>query len=263
MSRLQILAIAALVATMLAPAPVFAQVELLFSPLDQQLGVGEGGSLSVILADTIDVRTIEMLVSYDPTVVTSLGGQAGQVYTESGCPLFPAFDENVPGDWYGGVATLGSGCYVTGPGELYRWNFEGLTDGICPVQVIGVVLYNPVAEVIADVSLAGTTIFVGNAAAVEPIPTPQLTLSLTPNPFNPSTTVRFDGPATEHLTVAVFDLTGRRVDTLWSGRLGTEPGVVRWDGKDGQGRSAPGGVYLFRIFGPGDRQATRKGILLK
>ena len=61
----------------------------------------------------------------------------------------------------------------------------------------------------------------------------------------------------------VFDLRGRRLATLWNGILGPEPGVVQWDGTDQLGRAVPGGAYLFRIFGQGDRQTTRKGILLK
>lgn len=39
-----------------------------------------------------------------------------------------------------------------------------------------------------------------------------------PNPFNPSTTIRFDLPQVSTVDVAVFDVAGRKVATLLSGQ---------------------------------------------
>lgn len=257
------LAAAALITLVIGAAPTAAQIELRFSPPDQRVEVGEGGSLSVMLDDVLDVRTIELWISYDPALVTSEGGQPGQLFSDSGCPLFPFFDEDDPGSWYGGSVTMGPDCFLTEPGELYRWNFTGLAEGTCPVQVDSVVLYNPLAEVIEGVTLEETTIIVGSLSSANTLPAQILTLALSPNPFNPRTTIRFGGRPDETATVEVFDLGGRRLATLWSGKLGQEPGVVQWDGTDQLGRSVPGGSYLFRIFSKGDRQVTRKGLLLK
>ncbi len=255
--------IALAITLMIAALPAVAQVELRFSPLDQHVAVGESSSLSVILDEAIDVRTVELYVSYDETMVTSQGGKSGQLFSESGCPLFPFFDEDILGAWYGGSVTMGPTCYVTGPGELYRWDFTGLTNGICHVQVDSVVLYDPNADIIEGVTLSGTTIHVGVVSCVDPPPVQQLTLALAPNPFNPRTTISFGGRPDESARVEVFDLRGRLLATLWKGMLGSEPGAVQWDGTDRQGRAAPGGLYLFRIFGQGNRQTIRKGILLK
>jgi len=251
------------VTMMMAALPALSQIELRFSPADQHIAVGESGSLSVMLDEAIDVRTIELFVSYDATMVTSLGGQPGQLFADSGCPLFPFFDEDEPGAWYAGCVTMGPDCFVTGPGELYRWNFEGLANGICHVQVDSVVLYDPPADIIEGVTLEGTTILIGIVSSVDTPSAQNLTLALAPNPFNPRTTISFGGRPDESVTVEVFDLRGRRLATLWKGILGPQPGVVQWDGTDFRGRAVPGGAYLFRIFGQGDRQTTRKGILLK
>jgi len=263
MKRTRYLAIAVAITTMIAAMPAASQIEIRFSPGDQHIAVGESGSLSVMIDDALEVRTIELWISYDATIVTSLGGQPGQLFDESGCSLFPFFEEDVPGAWYGGSVTMGPDCFTTGPGELFRWNFEGLDNGICHVQVDSVVLYDPVADVIEGVSLSGTTVLVGIISSVETPSAQSLTLALAPNPFNPRTTISFGGPPDERVTVEVFDLSGRRLDTLWKGILGPEPGVVQWDGTDRRGRAAPGGAYLFRISGQGDRQTIRKGILLK
>ncbi|MCK4414580.1 MAG: hypothetical protein KAY32_13660 [Candidatus Eisenbacteria sp.] len=263
MKNSRCLAIAVAITMLVVALPALSQVELRFSPADQHVAVGEGGSLSVMLDDAIDVRTIELWVRYDETVVTGQEGQPGELFSESGCPLFPFFDEDVPGAWYAGSVTMGPTCFLTGPGELYRWNFEGLANGICHVQVDSVVLYDSLAEVIEDVTLSGTKILVGVVSSVDTPPVKQLGLSLAPNPFSPRTTIRFDGWQDEGVAVEVFDLTGSRVATLWSGQLGREPGAVQWDGTDRWGRAVSGGTYLFLIHGQGDRQATRKGILLK
>lgn len=263
MIRSRYFAAAVAIATVVAAFPAASQIELQLSPGDQGVEVGESASLSVMLDEVLEVRTIELWVSYDPTLVTSLGGQPGQLFDDSGCSLFPFFDENEPGAWYGGCVTLGPDCFTTGPGELLRWNFEGLDDGICPVQVDSLVLYDASAENIEGVALAGTTIIVGIVSSANTPPVQGLTLALAPNPFNPATSITFGGRPGESITVEVLDLSGRRLTTLWEGILGSHPEVVEWNGTDRAGHVAPGGTYLFRIFGQENRQTTRKGILLK
>ena len=105
------LAMVTAVTVLMVALPASSQVELRFSPLDQHVAVGEGGSLSVMLDDAIEVRTIELWISYDPTIVTSLGGEPGQLFSDSGCPLFPFFDEDVPGAWLRGLCHHGTDLF--------------------------------------------------------------------------------------------------------------------------------------------------------
>ena len=81
--------------------------------------------MSVMLDDAIDVRTIELWFSYDPTIVTSLGGQPGQLFADSGCPLFPVFDEDEPGAWYGGCVTMGPDLFRDGSRRTVPLEFRG------------------------------------------------------------------------------------------------------------------------------------------
>lgn len=263
MNRYGRLTVAVLLAAAISATSAVAQVALRFEPATQQLAVGETGSLSVFLDDALDVRTIELWVHYDPELIASLNGQAGQLFVESGCTLFPIFEDDGPGAFYGGAVAMGPTCFVTGPGELYRWEFKALADGFCSVQVDSVVLYDPLAVIYADVTLPGTAITVGDVSAVGAPAASEVTLSVTPNPFNPQTSIRFTGPADAEVAVAVFDLTGRRVTSLWRGRLGREPASTRWDGRDDRGRAVAGGVYLFRISGAPGQEFIAKGILLR
>jgi hypothetical protein len=40
-------------------------------------------------------------------------------------------------------------------------------------------------------------------------------------------------------------------------------GTVRWDGRDDAGRAAPSGVYLARLRGPDDAEASCRQLLAK
>ena len=72
-----------------------------------------------------------------------------------------------------------------------------------------------------------------------------------PNPFNPSTTIAFDLPAAEPVSMRIFDPSGRLVRTL----LADDPGLagrneVVWNGMDDGGRQVASGVYLYRLETP-------------
>ena len=73
-----------------------------------------------------------------------------------------------------------------------------------------------------------------------------------PNPIVTTATVRFDvaGPA-GLVSLAVYDVRGRRLCTLLDSTL--EPGryAVAWDGRDDEGERVPPGVYLCTIDGNG------------
>jgi hypothetical protein len=84
-----------------------------------------------------------------------------------------------------------------------------------------------------------------------------------PNPFNPTTEVRFSLAREERATLAVYDVAGRRVRRLFEGRVA--PGTVQralWDGRDAQGRPLPSGIYLLRLDSPSWRE-SRKMVLLR
>jgi hypothetical protein len=68
-----------------------------------------------------------------------------------------------------------------------------------------------------------------------------------PNPFNSETVIQYQLPAAADLNVAVFDLQGRRVADLFSGREDAGDHWVRWNGLSGAGESLPSGVYVYRI----------------
>jgi len=83
-----------------------------------------------------------------------------------------------------------------------------------------------------------------------------------PNPFNPTTTVSFTLPRAADLDLAVFDLRGRRLQTLVAGHRSRGTHHAQWHGTDDRGRTLASGVYLVRL--QVDREvATRRVSLIR
>ena len=100
------------------------------------------------------------------------------------------------------------------------------------------------------------------ATATESAPAATLALSAQPNPFNPKTTLRFALAAPALVELAVCDVSGRRLCTLFKGALPASEQRFDWDGRDDAGRELPSGVYLAQLAGDGLR-ATAKLVLLR
>lgn len=90
--------------------------------------------------------------------------------------------------------------------------------------------------------------YVDPADAPSP-PTPVSTtrLETRPNPFGPSTTVRFSlrSPGSAHLSV--YDTGGRRVAALVDGERSAGVHSISWNGTDDHGARLPSGLYLLRL----------------
>jgi len=83
-----------------------------------------------------------------------------------------------------------------------------------------------------------------------------------PNPFNPTTTIKYDLPAAGPVELVVYSLLGGRVRTLISREMEAGYHQVEWDGRNDSGVPVTSGVYLYR-FRAGDYLMIRKMILLK
>jgi hypothetical protein len=83
-----------------------------------------------------------------------------------------------------------------------------------------------------------------------------------PNPFGTSTTIRFALDRDQHVTLEVFDLSGRLVSRLHRGRLAAGAHSFPWDGSDFQGRSMPPGIYLYTLNAGGKRE-SRQMVLVR
>lgn len=83
-----------------------------------------------------------------------------------------------------------------------------------------------------------------------------------PNPFNGETAIRFTLPATDKVSLTIYDFLGQRVATLIEGRREAGMHTAYWNGKDDEGRESASGVYFYRLQ-TGIQLETRKLLLLR
>ncbi len=93
---------------------------------------------------------------------------------------------------------------------------------------------------------ANTTVLIGNY----------------PNPFNPTTTVRFALKEKSDVTIKVYNIKGQLVNTLVNGKMEAGMHEITWEGTDSRNRSVGSGVYMFRMVTP-EYDKTIKSLLLK
>jgi hypothetical protein len=77
-----------------------------------------------------------------------------------------------------------------------------------------------------------------------------------PNPFNPSTTIRYGLPSRSNVTLTVFNTLGQKVATLVAGEQEAGNHEVRFNGS-----SLASGMYLYRLQAGGFVQAKKFVVL--
>jgi hypothetical protein len=91
------------------------------------------------------------------------------------------------------------------------------------------------------------SVAVEEPAAEAALPQRLALLANAPNPFRGVTQLRYAVPREMNLSLSVYDRTGRKVASPFSGLA--QPGVrtAVWDGRDSQGRRVGQGVYFWRL----------------
>jgi hypothetical protein len=78
-----------------------------------------------------------------------------------------------------------------------------------------------------------------------------------PNPFNPTTTIKFSVDKNEYTSLRIFDITGREVALLISEKLNPGTYSTQWDAS-----AMPSGVY-FCLLRSGSHSVSQKLIFMK
>ena len=83
-----------------------------------------------------------------------------------------------------------------------------------------------------------------------------------PNPFNPSTTIKFDLKDKGFVTLKVYNVAGQLVRTLVNGVKDANPYTVTWDGKNDRGGAVASGIYFYKMETK-DFSQTKKMVMLR
>jgi hypothetical protein len=95
-----------------------------------------------------------------------------------------------------------------------------------------------------------------------PAPATSRLLPNVPNPFNPSTTVRFDLARAAEVNMAIYDVRGRLVKSLASGQhFAAGRHQMQWNGTDDAGGAVASGTYILRLLSEGTEQVQRMTLI--
>lgn len=83
-----------------------------------------------------------------------------------------------------------------------------------------------------------------------------------PNPFSDAATIRYAVPYATSVSLKVYDISGRLVNTLEQGQVKAGVHTVRWSGKDQVNRKCASGIYFVRFVASG-YVASKKMVMIK
>ena len=83
-----------------------------------------------------------------------------------------------------------------------------------------------------------------------------------PNPFNPTTMIGYDLPEQNDVTLAIYDILGKKIKSLVNQKMDAGRHTSLWDGTDHSGKIVSGGVYFYRLQS-NDFIQTRKMLFIK
>jgi hypothetical protein len=89
------------------------------------------------------------------------------------------------------------------------------------------------------------------------VPTENKLYNNYPNPFNPTTNIKFAIPKNEFVKITVFDMLGKELETLVNEQLQSGTYETNWNAPN-----YPSGVYFYKLSA-GDFSETRKMLLIK
>ena len=84
-----------------------------------------------------------------------------------------------------------------------------------------------------------------------------------PNPFNPSTTIKFEVPNMMNVSLKIYDISGRLVKTLVNDVKNAGIHSVVWDGTDTYNNTVSNGLYIYKLVSEDYNSLSGKMILIK
>lgn len=209
-------------------------------------------TLDVALRYEGDVQGAQFTLRYDNNLI-SLGDP---VLTVEGPSIFTK--ETAPGEVTVLIINL-NGDYLNLPeGSLVTFPVEKADErmtGKMQFDFISTIAAGPFGQ---DIPTASKS----TSIDLDAIPDTYALHQNFPNPFNPTTSIRFDLKDEGTVNISVYNLLGQRVKTLVNTDLTAGYHEVIWNGTNEQGAPVGAGVYIYSLSSEYFNQ-TRKMILLK
>ncbi|MFQ5584916.1 MAG: choice-of-anchor D domain-containing protein, partial [Calditrichia bacterium] len=124
------------------------------------------------------------------------------------------------------------------------------------------IVSNDPASDTTDVYVSGTGAQITGIADRVGIPTTFDVSPNYPNPFNPTTTIKYQLPQSSDVKLVIYNVLGQAVRTLLNRQVEAGYHSVVWDGRNEAGQQVSSGIYIYR-FSAGDFSKIQKMILMK
>ena len=215
--------------------------------------VGEEMTLLVSLEDYVEVRGYGLTVEYDSKYLEFVEPRIESNPLGEGALALPQVVSNVDGQLH--IAAFGE---TASEGDL------GLTLVFRSVQEVEESLVEIMAGGIQDGSYGLNRITDPVSVRIETRPEVYALENNYPNPFNPETTLKYQLPDANDVTLEVFNMLGQVVRTLVdrefqnAGRY-----TYQWDAANDGGQPLSSGIYFYRVTAGGEFQSHKKMLLLK
>ncbi|MDZ7264163.1 MAG: PKD domain-containing protein [candidate division KSB1 bacterium] len=82
-----------------------------------------------------------------------------------------------------------------------------------------------------------------------------------PNPFNPETSISYQIPNDTHVSLAIYNMTGKLIRTLVSENKSAGAYTVCWNGLDNAGQKVASGIYVYRLEAAGCSVSKKMAML--
>ena len=183
----------------------------------------------------VDIDTIDYLIS------VSVGQLPADMIHETADTSMTIYYQDIIDTWYPNFAMLSRGTL--------KFSVSA-TDGIDTVKVSG------------DDRVLFVNRYEYLSTEGEGVPVEFALHENYPNPFNPTTTLRFDLPEVSNLTLTIYNMLGQKVRTFNYQNTSAGYHSVTWDAANDLGQQVGAGVYLYQLQTK-DFVKTRKMVLLK
>ena len=276
--REKLTVITIIIAILLISGPVYSQI---YSPIDTlrfsdtQGDPGDTLSLGIDLVNTFGVGGVILRAVFDSTAF-----EADTVINTARTIMF---DLNLINFTDPGVAVYLTSSFnpfdnyiVPGSGDISILNLiikddaqEGVYDIVFENEDSS--SYN---NAISDSSgnlfvipvLGHATLIVGDPNSIEDeleAPSRFELLQNYPNPFNMNTQISFVLAEKTDVSLDVFDLLGRKVANIFSGRADAGKMTINWDGRSDDNEELASGVYYYKVSISDNRSITKRMTLVK
>jgi hypothetical protein len=210
----------------------------------------ERDSIAVVRLSVSSLPTChayEVQVTYDSQIARCRSVRELQFFPSQA--FFSVLNDSMNGAVTVDEAQLGPGGR-NGTGDLVEMKFVGLRDGSTALSFSNADFRDSANHPIVVVSTGGT-LQVGRSTAVKKkghlVPEATVVGSCYPNPFNPSTKIRYTRTDAGYVRVHVYTLNGMEVLSQFEEHQNQGEHTFVWHGRDHKGRRLASGAYFVII----------------